>query len=123
LKLADFTFVFGGLVQKRIARQKADFISKITVGTLTFLSKITNTFDNIDSIEGVLHVKDLFLFVLSKEKSFDLMQIIRSPYFLPESKRTYELFRELQKTFSDIIIALISQSYYLMSKSISRVLY
>lgn len=42
--LSYFTLVFGELIPKRIAMQKADFISRVSVGPLTFLSRITSPF-------------------------------------------------------------------------------
>ncbi|HEY5583428.1 MAG TPA: hemolysin family protein [Ruminiclostridium sp.] len=42
--LAYFTLVFGELIPKRVAMQKADFISKISVGPLTLISHITSPF-------------------------------------------------------------------------------
>ncbi len=209
--LSYFTLVFGELIPKRIAMQKADLISKAAVGPLTFLSRLTNPFvrfltfstnffikilggnpsaaddekiteeeirmmmevgeergviqnteremidnifefdnkhvseimtprtdivgipsdsgidqviyimdrekytrvpvykDNIDNIIGILHVKDLIQFMMSSGKAFELPKIIRSPYMVPESKRTDELFRELQK--NKVHLAVVIDEY------------
>jgi putative hemolysin len=53
--------------------------------------------ENIDNIVGILHVKDLIQFIQNDEKEFHLDEIIRNPYFIPESKMTDELFKELKK--------------------------
>ena len=53
--------------------------------------------ENIDNVVGILHVKDLIQFFQSNEKEFNLAEIIRSPYFIPESKKIDELFAELKK--------------------------
>ncbi len=197
--LSYFTLVFGELVPKRIAMQKADFFSKIAVGPLTAISKITSPFvkfltastnffikllggnpsaeddqrvteeeirmmmevgeekgviqdtekemidnvfefddkrvseimtprpdivgvpadanldfiieiineekytripvykENIDNIVGILHVKDLIQFVQKDKTEFSIEKIIRMAYFVPESKKTDELFTELKK--------------------------
>lgn len=197
--ISYFTLVFGELIPKRIAMQKADFISRLAVGPLILLSRLTNPFvkfltgstnlfirlfggnpsadyhekvteeeirmmmevgeekgviqdtekemidnifefdnkhvaeimthrtkivgipvdsdldyalyimdkdkytrvpvykDNIDNIVGILHVKDLIQYMLSPSKQFSLSEIIRNPYFVPKSKRTDELFKEMQK--------------------------
>ncbi|MHB8063457.1 MAG: CNNM domain-containing protein, partial [Ruminiclostridium sp.] len=42
--LSYFTLVFGELIPKRVAMQKADFVSKISVGPLTIISHITSPF-------------------------------------------------------------------------------
>ena len=63
--------------------------------------------DNIDNIVGVMHSKYVFKFVTNDDTSnFTLRDLIRQPYFVPESKRTDELFKELQlnKTHMAIII-------------------
>ncbi len=50
---------------------------------------------DIDHIIGTFHVKDL-LKVLQDE-DFSLKSLLRKPYFIPDSKRTAELFAEMQK--------------------------
>ena len=63
--------------------------------------------DNIDNIVGVMHSKYVFKFVTNDDTTnFNLKELIRQPYFVPESKRTDELFKELQqnKTHMAIII-------------------
>lgn len=197
--LSYFTLVFGELIPKRVAMQKADFFSKIAVGPLTAISKITSPFvkfltastnffikllggnpsaeddervteeeirmmmevgeekgviqdtekemidnvfefddkrvseimtprpdivsvrvdaqlefitelideekytripvykENIDNIIGILHVKDLIQFIQKDKNEFCLEKIIRTPYFVPESKKTDDLFTELKK--------------------------
>ncbi len=64
--------------------------------------------DTIDNIIGVLHSKYLISY-LAKEKeqeTFRLSDFIRQPYYVPASKRTDELFKELQqnKTHLAVII-------------------
>lgn len=54
--------------------------------------------DNIDNIIGILHVKDIMKYIeAGSEESFVIRDIIRTPYFIPTSKRIDELFKELQK--------------------------
>ncbi len=209
--LSYFTLVFGELIPKRVAMQKADFVSRIAVGPLNLLSRITNPFvkfltgstnffiklfggnpsadvnervteeeirmmmevgeekgviqdtekemidnifdfdnkhvseimthrtkivgiqadsdleyalyvmdrdkytrvpvykENIDNIVGILHVKDLIQYMLSPSKQFNLENIIRAPYMVPKSKRTDELFREMQK--NKIHMAVVIDDY------------
>jgi len=77
-----------------------------------FLSKTKHTRlpvfqNNIDNIVGILHVKDLVKF-LDKQTNFpfDLTQMIKKPYFIPESKKATELFREFQKEKTHMAIVI-----------------
>ncbi len=63
----------------------------------------------IDNIVGLLHVKDLLQFLHNKGESFNLEDIIRTPYFVPESKKTNELFEELQK--NKVQLAVVIDEY------------
>lgn len=62
--------------------------------------------DNIDNIVGVLHVKDLIHCMKKKEEEFDIGKIIRSPYFVPDSKRTDKLFQEMQKNKVNLAVVI-----------------
>jgi putative hemolysin len=63
--------------------------------------------ENIDNIIGILHVKDLIQYIESgTEEDFSLTPIIRSPYFIPASKRTDELFKDLQKNKVHMAVAI-----------------
>ena len=60
-------------------------------------SKIPVYKEDIDNIIGVLHMKDFIL--AAKENTFTgvkIEEIMQEPYFVPESKNTDELFRDLQ---------------------------
>lgn len=59
---------------------------------------------NIDDILGILHVKDL----LSSwgEKHLDLKDILRTPYFIPETKKISHLLRELRDKKSHMAIVI-----------------
>lgn len=67
--------------------------------------------DTIDNIIGVMHSKYMIQY-LAQEKGkseFHLSDYIRQPYFVPESKRTDELFRELQQ--KKIHLAVVIDEY------------
>ncbi len=67
--------------------------------------------DNLDDIVGLLYAKDLFRFLSdsANREKFALSEIIRQPYFVASSKRTDELFRDLQR--KKIHIAIIIDEY------------
>ena len=59
---------------------------------------------SIDNIVGVLHVKDLLTFW--SEKHLDLKDILRTPYFIPETKKISHLLRELRDKKSHMAIVI-----------------
>lgn len=52
---------------------------------------------DIDTIAGVLYVKDLLPFVGAKVDGFDLSKIVRDVMFVPKTKNCSELFTEMTK--------------------------
>lgn len=60
--------------------------------------------DTIDNIIGVLYVKDLLKCWKEGREEIDLAEIVREPYFVPESKRVNDLFREMRLTRRHIAI-------------------
>ena len=67
--------------------------------------------DDIDNIVGVMHSKYLIDYLSNgnSNEDFSLSDIIRKPYFVPISKKTDELFAELQK--SNTHLAIIIDEY------------
>jgi len=52
--------------------------------------------EKIDNIRGLLYAKDLLALLSEDEGAFQLRNILRTPYFVPEYKRIDELLREFQ---------------------------
>lgn len=67
--------------------------------------------ETIDNIVGILHVKDLIQYIIgnSHNEQFKLENILRRPFFVPSSKKTNELFRELQR--SKVHMAVVIDEY------------
>ncbi len=61
---------------------------------------------DIDHIIGTIHVKDLLKFLDNQEEKFSLKSLLRPPYFVPDSKKTSELFKEMQRQKNHIAIVL-----------------
>ena len=61
--------------------------------------------ENIDDIKGILFVKDLLKPLKDNEK-IKIKEIIREPYFVPESKDIDELFKEMQQNKVQMAIAI-----------------
>jgi len=52
--------------------------------------------DNLDNVRGILFVKDLLPY-LEEGDDFNWQQFLRSPYFVPESKKINDLLQEFKK--------------------------
>lgn len=51
--------------------------------------------ENLDTIEGILYVKDLLAY-LKEDKNFKWQKLIREAYFVPETKKINDLLEEFQ---------------------------
>jgi len=61
--------------------------------------------DTIDKIVGIVHAKDV-LPLLAHKKAFQLKDIIRKPYFIPETKKINDLMAEMKLKRIQIAIVL-----------------
>ena len=64
---------------------------------------------SIDNILGVLYAKDLLRFFKPEDPTRPVRDFLRNAYFIPESKKTDELLRELQK--QKVHIAIVADEY------------
>lgn len=63
--------------------------------------------ENIDHIIGILHVKDLFQFIESgNQADFNLRNMVREPYYVLESIKIDQLFRDMQKSNTHLAIVI-----------------
>lgn len=78
----------------------------ITFITTEKYSRIPVYEDNIDNIVGVLQLKSLIEIIINEDlkEKFSLKDTIRQPYLVPTSKRTDELFKELQRNNTHLAI-------------------
>lgn len=60
--------------------------------------------DTIDNVVGMLYVKDMLSY-LGSEKDFRLDDIVRKPFFVPDSKRLDSLLREMRRRRVHIAVA------------------
>jgi CBS domain containing-hemolysin-like protein len=61
--------------------------------------------DTVDKIVGIVHAKDI-LPLIARKAEFELKDIIRKPYFIPETKKINDLMAELQLKRIQIAIVL-----------------
>lgn len=68
--------------------------------------------DNIDNVVGILHVKDLLQFIEHQAvhpSTVSISNLLRKPFFVPESKRIGDLLKELQ--FNKVHLAVAIDEY------------
>jgi putative hemolysin len=75
----------------------ADFEKVEAVGRVWRYSRLPVYRDTPDDIVGILHVKDLFDVTDAEEKAFNVARYLRPAIFVPEQKRSGDLFREMRR--------------------------
>lgn len=60
--------------------------------------------ENVDQIVGILNSKDLLPYWLNTSEDFNLSQIIRDPFFVPETKRIKDLLDDLRGKKSHLAV-------------------
>jgi gliding motility-associated protein GldE len=83
-----------------IKKTFADVLKSVTENNYSRIPVWQNTQDNI---RGVLYIKDLLPHI-DKPKNFRWQSLIRSAYFVPETKKIDDLLREFQKNKVHIAI-------------------
>ncbi|WP_034060831.1 gliding motility-associated protein GldE [Lacinutrix jangbogonensis] len=95
---------FGNTDTKQVMRPRMDIFALnieqkyneiIKEITSNGYSRIPVFKDNVDTIEGILYVKDLLPHIDTKE--FDWTTLIREPFFVPENKKLDDLMSEFQE--------------------------
>ncbi|MDO5978503.1 gliding motility-associated protein GldE [Flavivirga spongiicola] len=95
---------FGNTDTKQVMRPRIDiFALNIEQKYTEIMSEIVSNGysripvykDNIDTIKGVLYVKDLLPYI--DRKQFDWASLIREPFFVPENKKLDDLMVEFQE--------------------------
>jgi CBS domain containing-hemolysin-like protein len=65
--------------------------------------------DQIDTIEGIVYVRDLLAFCEAEKMSIPVTRCMRPAYFVPESKSVRELLEDMQK--AKVQIAIVIDEY------------
>jgi len=96
---------FGSINVRQIMRPRIDMVTFSTQATLPQLlplivqwgySRIPVYTENTDKIEGILYIKDL-LPHLTEGADFNWQQLIRPPFFVPETQRISDLFQNFKE--------------------------
>ncbi len=108
---------FGNISAAEIMKARVDVIDiDITADYNKVLSEIVEwgysrmpIYENTpDNVKGVLYVKDLLPF-LDCDKDFKWQELIRTPYFVPETKKIDDLLEEFQ--LNKIHVAIVVDEY------------
>ena len=79
-------------------------LEELTANNIRF-SRIPVYDENIDNIKGVVHIKDILINVKDKANE-KIENLVKDPYFIPETKPVNDLFEELRKNRKQIAIAI-----------------
>ncbi len=104
-KMIFSIFEFGDTLVREVMTPRVDMVALpinsdmkhvLHIVTQSNHSRIPVYEKRVDDIKGVLYVKDLFRVFESGKNEIQLKDILREAYFVPETKRVDELFREMQ---------------------------
>ncbi len=106
MEMINNIFEFDNTSVEDIATHRTDIVAVPVEATIEDIKRVINEEkysripvyeDNIDNIVGIFHIKDFVKYILNdNNKEFDIKNIIMEPYFIPISKKTDELFEEMQ---------------------------
>ncbi|MEM8999412.1 MAG: gliding motility-associated protein GldE [Bacteroidota bacterium] len=103
-KILEGIVSFGNTDTKQVMRPRIDifalneemkFVEVIAEIKKNGYSRIPVFSENMDNVLGVLYVKDLLPYI--DRRSYNWMQLIREPYFVPENKKLDDLLLEFQE--------------------------
>ncbi len=108
-------FSVSDLAVREVMTQRRDIISVheaagleelVSIFARERLSRVLVIGDDLDQVRGVVLLKDLILFVGKTVTEFSIARILRSAYFVPETKRADDLLEEFRKAAAHIAVVL-----------------
>lgn len=114
-KMIHSILEFGDTIVKEIMVPRTDMVTLPEDATLKEAlevarnegySRIPVYSGSIDNIVGILYVKDIIAFLEKGKMDLKVKEIMREPFFVPETKRVDELLREFQKNKTHMAIVL-----------------
>ncbi len=111
-KMIQLVVEFGDRVARELMTPRIDVLAFNARGTIDDLarlfseskySRIPIYHDSIDSITGIVHIKEVFEAILKKE-SKSVPELARPPFFVPETKKVSELLREFQSEHIQVAV-------------------
>jgi len=111
-KMVQSVVEFGDRVARELMTPRIDVFAFNARGTLDDLarlfaeskySRIPIYQDSIDSITGIVHIKEVFEAILKKDPK-TVVELARPPYFVSETKKVSELLREFQSEHLQVAV-------------------
>lgn len=111
-------FDFTDTVARQVMKPRTDIhAAPVTSSLDELLDVITSTGhsripiyeENVDNIVGVVHAKDLLPVLKQTKRSFDMREVMREAYYIPESKEVNELLAEFKR--GNIQMAIVRDEY------------
>lgn len=105
-KMIDSIFEFDDTYVTEVMVPRIDIVAVDSSSTLeevmqvverSGFSRIPVYEGDIDNIVGILHVKDLIKYSGSAREGFNIKQVMRETYYVPEGKKLNQLLREMKK--------------------------
>jgi len=105
-ELLESVIEFGDTLVKEIMTPRVDMIyvnKDVSIEELihtirqTKKSRYPVISDRIDNIDGIILSKDVFDYWIDSKKDFNIKDLLRKPFFVPETMRILELLKEMQK--------------------------
>lgn len=104
---------FGDTIVREVMTPRVDMIYVHINTTIEDMIKIVQEHNhsrypvydkNIDDIVGIVNIQDIFKYWGKDGRNKTISELIREPYFVPESKKVDDLFREMQQRHLHISI-------------------
>src|SRR5207302_624894 len=111
-KMIHSVVEFGDRVARELMTPRIDVLAFNARGTLDDLARLFSESkysripiyqESIDSITGIVHIKEVFEAVVKKEAK-TIVEIARPPYFVPETKKVTDLLREFQSEHMQVAV-------------------
>ncbi len=105
-ELLESVIEFGNTLVKEIMTPRVNMIyvnKNVSIKELihtirqTKKSRYPVVSDRIDNIDGIILSKDVFDYWIDSKKEFNIKDLLRKPFFVPETMRILELLKEMQK--------------------------
>ncbi len=117
-EMIESVMIFGETMVKEIMIPRIDMVCVDSIKSVSDVlnamasngySKLPVYEGSIDNIIGIVYLKDVVKFVANSRQAESVKQILRKPFFVPETKKVDDLLRNMQK--EKISMAIVVDEY------------